>query len=159
MINRQSGTWGIREDAIAIIDALKEASKDDKGVYAPNLPGLQPRRGPVSRYLRESGVALMARRSGHSSVWFIVSLFRDTDTKRRLAREWRRRAISDAYTEVCHQHMALSRDPELRDDCNVLASCAAMLGERLGYGLTEVSTDLKPSQMHSDIETALDNGR
>lgn len=147
-LKRESQTWTKSYDARRIIEAMKKAAEDGKGIFASNLPDTSYGRQSVARLLRECGVPLMAIRRGSGTAWFIVSLFSE-DTQKNLAGQWRTRIISDAYSEVCRAHMALSKQPFTQDDARVMAAVAVSLGDRLGYGMDEVVRDLTPSEMPS----------
>lgn len=153
-LKREPTTGGKQYAAMLMIRALTKAAKKGNGLFTSSLPSTGYSRPAIARMLREWGVPIMATRRGNRSAWFILSLFGES-TQRSLAEEWRRRIISDAYAEVCRAHMGLTRQEFTQDDARVLATVAVTLGDRLGYGMSEVVADLMPTPIPAPIEAML----
>lgn len=153
-LGRENATFAKERDAIRIIKALATTAKKGNGLFTSGLPYTVYPRSVVARLLREWGVPIMATRRGNRSAWFILSLF-GASTQRSLAEEWRRRIIADCYAEACRAHMGLSKQKFTEDDARVLATVAVTLGDRLGYGMSEVIADLTPTPMPDEVKDLL----
>lgn len=154
MIGREKITWSRVHHAEQIIAALGTAAKSKNGMFTYDLPGSPQMRPVVARILREMGVPLMARRSGRQSVWFILSLH-SKRVQQVMGEEWRRRIIADGYAEICRMHMAVAPHPYMAEEERILAAIAVQLGERLGYGIAEVQSDMATRAIHPKIDAAI----
>jgi hypothetical protein len=150
-LTRQRYSRAKFDEARKIVSALAAAAKNGNGIYAPSLPGQQPRRAQIMQWLREMGVPVMARKAGHSSYWFIVSMFPD-NVQKALAFEWNVRVLQHHYAEACRGHMALRAHPHTKAGADMFQRHAVEIGSLLGLALTDIIDDLASTPMDTTVE-------
>lgn len=151
MIRRERLTWTRRTDVEETVAALRESATRRKGMYARELPVPAGRRPAMMRYLRESGIPIVAVRRGVESVWFILT-FHPREAQKELAEQWNQRNLEDHYAATCRTHMALVPGRHTKRLARLIASHAVLVGAELGFTVEEVLGDITPTVVPEFIE-------